>query len=414
MFRPFFAFIGYRYTRVKRKNHFISFISLTSMLGIALGVTVLITVLSVMNGFGREIRAELLSGTPNITLRGINGSLEDWKPLTEKLTQYPSIVGAAPFILGQGMLSGGDKVQGAWIKGVDPEQVSHVYPLAQHMIDGNLQDLKPGQFGVVMGRELANTLELKVGDKISIIAPEATITPAGISPRIKRFTLVGIFDISYQYNSGQVFINLEDADKMFRMHGTVSGIQMKVANELEAAAIAKKLDADLEGKYWVTDWTQEFGDFFQVLKMEKTVMMFILLLIIAVAGFNLVSSLVMMVADKQGDIAILRTLGASPKSIMGIFVAQGSIIGIVGTLIGVIAGLFMAYNVTDWVNVIQKTFDVQLVAKIYFGKSYLPSEILAMDVIEVAALTLVMSLVATLYPAWRAANIQPAEALRYE
>lgn len=415
MFRPFFAFVGYRYTRVKRKNHFISFISMSSLLGIALGVMVLITVLSVMNGFHREIRAQLLSGTPHITLRGMNGPLKNWQPLTDKLSHFPSVAGAAPYITGQGMLSGNDRVQGVMVKGIDPNQVNQVFPLADHIVDGSLKDLKSGQFGVVMGRDLANALGLGVGDKVSLIVPEATVTPAGIAPRIKRFTLVGVFAISYQYDNSQIFINLQDADKLFRLHGNVTGIQMSVNNQLQSYEVAKNIYDHFNGEYWVSDWTHEFGNFFQALKTEKTVMSFILSLIIAVAGFNLVSSLVMMVTDKRGDIAVLRTLGASRQSIMGIFVAQGSIIGIIGSVLGGIAGLFLAYNVTDWYDVLQKTFGLDLIAKdAYLGISFLPSEIHMIDVVVVTLITLLMSLLATVYPAWRAASVEPAEALRYE
>ena len=418
MFRPFFAFIGCRYTRVKRKNHFISFISLTSMLGLALGVMVLITVLSVMNGFGKEIRAQMLKGTPHITLGSTAGGLthENWLSLAEKLKNYPKILGAAPFIVDQGMLSGANsgRLQGVMVKGIDPEQINAVYPLKDHLLEGNLDALQPGQYGMIVGVSLANTLGLGVGDKISLITTDTTVTPAGLSPRIKRFTIVALSKISQIQDGSNVFINIQDADKLFRMRGSVTGVQLRIKNEMEVLELSRALYQTLGREYWIADWTQEFGNFFQTLRMEKTVMTFILLLIIAVAGFNLVSSLVMMVTDKRKDIAILRTLGASPKSIMGIFMVQGSVIGLLGTTLGVVAGLILSFNVTAWVDAIQKFFNIQLINQEFYFVSSLPSDVHLWDVISITGFTLVMCLLATLYPAWRAALVQPAEALRYE
>lgn len=416
MFRPFYIFIGFRYTHLKRKNHFISFISFTSVLGIALGVGVLIAVLSVMNGFNREIRMQMLSGTPHIVVGRIGEPLFAWRPLLKQLKNYPKIVGAAPFIFNQGMLSSADtgQVQGVLVRGIDPLQIGEVYPLAKQVKEGSLEKLRSGEFGIIIGRTLANNFGLQVGDKISLITPKASITPLGISPSIKRFQVVGIFEIGDLYDDKQVFIHLNDANKLFRLEGAVSGIQLKIGEELEAPLIAKKLSQDLKKEYWVLDWTQDFGNFFHALKVQKTVMMFILLLIITVAVFNLVSSLVMMVTDKRADIAILRTLGANRRSIMGIFVAQGGIIGFFGTLLGTLLGLFLASHVTQWVDNIQKFFNIELVSKEVYLIGFLPSEIHGADVIAIGLLTLGMAFIATLYPAWRAASIQPAEALRYE
>lgn len=432
MFRPFFAFIGYRYTRIKRKNHFISFISLTSVLGIALGVGVLIAVLSVMNGFNREIRHQMLNGTPHITVGSFSKPLTDWAGLITTLKENPKIIGATPYIAGQGMLSGlgSGQVQGVMVKGIDPVLINEVYPLAKQMKAGELQALKSGEYGIILGNTLARNYGLTVGDKVSLIAAEAAVTPAGILPRIKRFTVVGIFQIGDLYDDKQVFVHLNDADKFFRMYGSVNGVQLKVQDELNAPKIAKSLYFDLHQKlennlqtnsqninttdYWVVDWTQDFGSFFKALQIQKVVMTFILLLIIAVAAFNLVSSLVMVVTDKRGDIAILRTLGASRRSIMGIFVAQGGIIGVFGTLLGIILGLFLAYNVTGWVDKLQNTFNLELVSKEVYLVGFLPSEVHSVDIIYIGLATLVMCFIATLYPAWRAASIQPAEALRYE
>lgn len=417
MFRPFFAFIGYRYTRIKRKNHFISFISLTSVLGIALGVGVLIAVLSVMNGFNREIRHQILNGTPHITVGRLGSPLTEWSSLITTLKGNSKVIGATPYIIGQGMLSGqaSGHVQGVLVKGIDPNLINEVYPLAKHMKAGQLDSLKSGEYGIILGNALARNFGVTVGDKVSLIAAEASVTPAGILPRIKRFTVVGIFEIGDLYDDKQVLVNLNDADKFFRMYGSVSGVQVKVQDELNAPIVARDLYQDLNSGFWVVDWTQDFGSFFNALKIQKTVMTFILLLIIAVATFNLVSSLVMVVTDKRGDIAILRTLGASRRSIMGIFVAQGGIIGVFGTLLGVILGLFLASNVTSWADKIQQTFNIELISKeVYGGVSFLPTEIHSVDIIYIALATLVMCFIATLYPAWRAASIQPAEALRYE
>lgn len=416
MFRPFFAFVGYRYTRIKRKNHFISFISLTSVLGIALGVGVLIAVLSVMNGFNREIRAQMLSGTPHITVGQFGEPLTEWQNLIKNLKSNPKVLGAAPYIFGQGMLSSQTtgQVQGVIIKGIDPVLINEVYPLSDEIKVGELDALKPGEYGIILGNILAKNFGVKVGDKVSLIAAEASVTPAGIAPRIRRFTVVGIFEIGTLYDDKQAFIHIQDADKFFRQHGAVTGVQLKIKDELEAPKIARELQRDVVEDYWIVDWTQEFGSFFKALQIQKTVMTFILLLIIAVAAFNLVSSLVMMVTDKRGDIAILRTLGASRRSIMGIFIAQGAIIGLIGTIMGVLLGLFMAFNVTKWADKIQEAFNVELVAKDVYLVGYLPSEVHNIDIVYITIVTLIMCFIATLYPAWRAANIPPAEALRYE
>lgn len=421
MFRPFYAFIAARYTRVKRKNHFISFISLTSVIGIALGVSVLITVLSVMNGFNKEIRVQMLNGTPHVTVGKAEGSWVDWQPVMKMLNQYPKVMGVAPFIDGQGMLASmsTNRVQGVLVKGIDPNQINEVFPLATRMKSGDLSELKPGTYNIILGRGLANNLGVGPGDKVSLIVPEATITLAGISPRMKRFNIVGVFEIGDLYDGSQAFMHLQDADKLFHMAGGVSGLQLKVKDELEAPVVAGELYHNLNRdplvqEYGVTDWTQVFGSFFRALQIQKTVMLFILLLIIAVAAFNLVSSLVMMVTDKRPDIAILRALGASKRHVMAIFMIQGTMIGAIGSIVGMFLGLYMSYHVTGWTDALQRAFNIELVSKDVYLVNFLPSEVHAMDVISIMLLTLVMSFLATLYPAWRAASIQPAEALRYE
>lgn len=413
MFKPFFAFVGYRYTKVKRKNHFISFISLTSMLGIALGVIVLITVLSVMNGFSKEIRSHMLSVAPHITVKSVDEDLVNWQPLLSKLLAMPQIVGAAPYILEYGMVIEGAQVQPVMVRGIIPEHINQVYPLAENIVAGELHGLTPGSFTAVLGSALATVLGVQVGDKISIIAPEATISPAGMLPRIKRFTVIGIFTSGTHYDNQHAFIHLDDAAKLFRVHG-ISGVQLKIANELDARKIAREISVKFNHKFWASDWTHEYENFFEAIKMEKTVMWCILLLIICVAAFNLVSSLVMMVTDKRPDIAIMRTMGASAKSVMGIFVVQGTIIGVLGTIIGLILGLLLAANVTKLVEFIQQLFNVHFISEDVYFIGFVPSKIESQDVLMVCVFSLVLSMLATVYPALRAARIQPAEALKYE
>lgn len=414
MFNPFYIFIGQRYTLIKGKNHFISFISLTSMLGIALGVMVLITVMSVMNGFGKEIRAQMLSGTPHITLSAAKGRIAKWEELTQKLSHYPDIVGTSPYILGQAMVSTPDSVQGVLVKGIEPQVNDQVTKLQDHLIEGELNNLNAGEYGIVLGKDLALKLGLKLNDKVSLIIPEILSSPVGVSPRIKRFKVVGIFKINYFYDNSHAFVHLKDAEKLYRMGNEVSGIQIKIKDELEAPQIVKKLRKGFSHTLDFYDWTHENESFFQAIKMEKTVMMFILLLIIAVAAFNLVSSLVMMVTDKRSDIAILRTIGATPHEIMGVFMVQGSSIGLMGTALGVITGLLLAYNVTAVTNFLQNLFQVQFISADVYFINYLPSDVHLQDVLQITGLTLLLSFLATLYPAWKASNIHPAEALRYE
>lgn len=421
MFRPFYAFVGYRYTRIKRKNHFISFISLSSVIGIALGVSVLITVLSVMNGFNKEIRIQMLNGTPHITLGKMKSPWVDWRSTMQMLASYPKVVGVTPYIDGQGMMLGNDsgRVSGVLVKGIDPSQINDVYPLGTQMKHGDLGELKPGAYNILLGKTLANNMGIMVGDKVSLMVPEATVSLAGITPRMRQFKVVGIFEIGALYDSSQAFIHLDDASKLFRMQGGISGLQIKLKDELEAPSIARglyySLNADQgQQEFWLNDWTQQFGNFFKALKIQKTVMTVILLLIIAVAAFNLVSSLVMMVTDKRPDIAILRALGASRRNIMGVFMIQGTIIGTIGTVVGVLLGLYMATHVTAWADALQQAINVELVSKDVYLVGFLPSDIHTVDVVAIAILTLLMSFASTLYPAWRAASIQPAEALRYE
>jgi lipoprotein-releasing system permease protein len=414
MFRPFFVFVGSRYTRAKRKNHFISFISLTSMLGIALGVMVLITVLSVMNGFSKEIRSQMLSVAPHITFQQVDGNLKHWKSILKKLMHHPEVTGAAPYVLSYGMLTDNGNTKPVSIRGIEPAAINAVYPLEKSITAGKLTELTSGSFGVVLGIDLASALGVTLGNKITLIVPETTVTIAGVIPRLKTLRVVGIFKSGTHYDNNNIFINLADAAKILRMHGGITGIQLKVLDEIRAPQITKQLIQIFGYKYWITDWTDEYTNYFQAIKMEKTVMTLILLLIIAVAVFNLVSSLVMIVTDKRSDIAIMRAMGASRKSIMGIFVVQGCIIGVIGTVVGLALGLLLASNVTVLVAMLEHALNVKFISEDVYFIGFVPSDIRQLDVLLICVFSLIMSLLATLYPAWQAANIQPAEALRYE
>jgi len=415
MFKPLEIFIGLRYTGAKRRNHFISFISLSSMIGIALGVTALITVLSVMNGFENELKRRILSMTAHATISDVGGRLKDWQTLDSQVGGFEQILATAPYIQGEGMLTQGSRVQGTIIRGVVPSAESKVSQIATHMEEGALADLKPGEFGIVLGRELALQLRAFVGDKVTLITPQASVTPAGVMPRLRRFTVVGIFRIDMnEYDSGLAVIHLADAQKLFQYGKSVSGLRLMVKDLLQASWIAKEVGLKLGEQYRVEDWTQTHKNFFAAVRMEKTVMFVILALIVAVAAFNIVSTLVMLVTDKQSDIAILRTIGATPASIMGIFMVQGMVIGVIGTMIGLAGGLSLAANVETIVQWIERTFGVQFLSADIYYISELPSEILWSDVTSIAALSLVLSFFATIYPAWRAARTEPAEALRYE
>lgn len=413
MFKPFFAFVGCRYIKAKRKDHFISFISISSMLGIALGITVLITVLSVMNGFSKEIRKHMLSVTPHITLRSYSDNLTNWEAILNKISKYDEIKGAAPYVMAHGMLTVNGITQPSLIRGVQPDAINDVYPLQENILAGNLESLAKNSFGIILGKPLADNLGVMLGDKINLIAPEATITPAGILPRIKSLTVTGIFESNTHYDNQHAFINLDDAKKIFKVNG-ISGIQVKVNDELSARKVANSLNKFLEFKYWITDWTYEYESFFEAIKMEKTVMWCILLLIICVAAFNLVSSLVMMVTDKRADIAVMRTMGANPRNIMGIFIVQGCLIGFIGTLLGLIFGLLLATNTPEIVAFIQTLFDVQFISKDVYYIGHVPSEIESSDVIFTCLSALILSAISTIYPALKASKIQPAEALKYE
>lgn len=417
MFRPISLYIGLRYTRAKRRNHFISFISLVSMLGIALGVTVLITVLSVMNGFDYQIQNKIFAMAQQVTVSNYDGPLSNWENLANKVSQYHDVVSVAPFVNGQGMLVNSGMAAPVLVRGVVPADETKVSKIAEKMVHGSFNQLQPGQYGVVMGQKLADNLGLQVGDKVTLFTPQATITPVGELPRFRRFTLVGLFNIGGGFGSfdtGIIFINMHDAQVLYNFGNAVSGLRLKVSALYAAPKVSEALQNDFQDKYLVSNWTEEYGDFFKAIKMEKTMMFFILILIVAVAVFNLVSSLVMIVNDKRPEIAILRTLGASPRTIMTIFMVQGCTVGFIGTFLGLIGGILLALNAPNLVSGIQHLFHVQLISSSVYLVDYLPSKLEWADVWRVCLIALGLSVVATLYPAWQAARTQPAEALRYE
>jgi len=420
-FLPYELFVGWRYTRAKRKNHFISFISLTSMIGIALGVAALIVVLSVMNGFQKELRTRILGVASHLEITGSNYQLADWQRIAEFSSKQPHVSASAPYITAQGMLSYDQGVQGAIIRGVVPMAEDKVADLGRHMKVGSLNDLRPGEFGIILGADLAYALGAQIGDKVVVMAPQGQFTPTGVVPRLKQFTLVGLFQIGMQeYDSGLALIHIEDAAKLYRMGQNVSGLRLKLDDLFDAPNVAAAMSEQLNrpptpyGNYYVTDWTQQHANFFRAVQMEKRVMFIILTLIVAVAAFNIVSTLVMAVTDKRADIAIMRTFGASPGSIMKIFMVQGALIGVIGTVLGAFFGILIAMNIDTIIPFIENLFHVQFLSKDVYQISDLPSDLIWSDVTAIVMVSFVLSLLATIYPSYKASRINPAEALRYE
>lgn len=417
----FELFVGMRYTRAKRKNHFISFISLTSMIGIALGVAALIVVLSVMNGFQKDLRTRILGVASHLEITGSNNQLGDWQNIVQSSRKLPHVLASAPYITAQAMLSYGQGVQGVIVRGIQPVAEDKVAELGSHMKAGSLSDLRAGEFGIILGADLAFALGAQMGDKVVVMAPQGQFTPTGVVPRLKQFTVVGLFQIGMQeYDSGLALIHIDDAAKLYRMENKVSGVRLKLDDLFNAPAVAKAYSEQLNnlpnqfGAYYVTDWTQQHANFFKAVKMEKLVMFIILMLIVAVAAFNIVSTLVMAVTDKRADIAIMRTFGASPGSIMLIFIIQGALIGLIGTVLGAVIGILIALNIETIVPFIEGLFHVQFLAKDVYQISEVPSDLIWSDVTTIVILSFILSLLATLYPSWRASKINPAEALRYE
>ncbi|MBT8446130.1 MAG: lipoprotein-releasing ABC transporter permease subunit [Gammaproteobacteria bacterium] len=420
MYTPASLFVGLRYTRAERRNHFISFISLTSMLGVALGVAALITVLSVMNGFEEELRSRILGMTAHATVLERGRELRDWEAFIDTLKAQPRVTGAAPFIRKEGMITHRGNVNGALIRGVLPERESEVSVVAQRMVAGSLDRLEGGAYRIVLGRSLANALLASVGDRVTLIAPQPTTTPAGIVPRLRRFEVVGIFEIGmHEYDSGLALIHMDDAARLFRFDEGVSGIRLETDDVFQAPAIAREIVRNLRIEEWpgafgVVDWTQYHSNFFRALKTEKTVMFVILALIVAVAAFNIVSTLVMVVADKRAEVAIMRTLGMNRRAVMVVFIVQGAVIGLVGTLLGVLGGVSLALNVESIVPAIESLIGRDFLPADVYYISDVPSDLHVDDVLRISLLAFVLCLVATLYPAWQAAQTHPADALRYE
>ena len=408
-------FIGLRYTRAKRRNHFISFISLISIAGIALGVAALIVVLSVMNGFQKELRARILGVATHIQITGADNALAGWSEVAARARENPQVLAAAPYVNGQAMLAFGANVRGTLVRGIDPRLEAEVADIGRHMVAGRLELLQPGEFGIVLGSELARSLRAFPGERVTVIAPQGLVTPAGIVPRLKQFRVVGIFEVGmFEYDSGLALIHLADAQRLYQLGERVSGVRLRLADLFESREVARELYRSIGGDILISDWTRSHANFFRAVEIEKRVMFIILALIIAVAAFNIVATLVMVVTDKQSDIAILRTLGATPRSVMKIFLVQGVVIGIFGTALGVLGGILLALNVDVVVPVIERLLNVKFLSKEVYYIADLPSDLQRTDVIGIAVVSFVLSLVATIYPSWRASRVRPAEALRYE
>ncbi|MGH8041556.1 MAG: lipoprotein-releasing ABC transporter permease subunit [Rudaea sp.] len=413
MFRPLELFIGLRYTRAKRRNHFISFISLVSMLGIAVGVTALITVISVMNGFEQKLTDRILGMVADATISGVGESVHDWPGAVKLAYANPHVRGAAPYVEKVALLQGA-RVTGGVIRGVLPDEEAKVSEIGRKMVKGRLDALVPGSFGIVLGDELAMQLGVGVGDKVTVYTPDANVTPIGALPRFKRCTVVGIFSVGFQeYDDGLAVMNMTDAEHLFQLDGP-TGIRLKLDDKFRAWQIGDNLARELGRYYRVQDWREGHANFFSAVSMEKKVMFIILSLIVAVAAFNLVSTLVMLVQDKQADIAILRTLGISPRSVMGVFMVQGVLVGAFGIALGVAGGVALATNLPALVKWIEHVFHVEFLSPDIYYISEVPSDMHWSDVGWIAAIAFAFCLLATLYPAWRASRTQPAAALRYE
>ena len=408
-------FIGMRYTRARRRSQFISFVSLVSVICIALGMIVLITVLSVMNGFQREIRTRILGVASHVQLGGASGTLADWQSVAARAARHEQVIATAPFINAQALLTHGSAVRGVLVRGILPEQEDRVADIGRHMRNGRLENLKPGEYGVVLGVDLARALGVMQGDRVVLIAPQGQVTPAGILPRLRQLTVVGVFEVDHQeFDSSLALLSLEDAQRIFRFGDEVSGVRLKLKDLFLSRLVARDLARGLGPDIYASDWSMQHANLLRAVQIEKRMMFFVVFLIIVVAAINIVSSLVMVVTDKQADIAILRTLGAAPSGIMKIFVIQGTVIGIVGTSLGLIGGISLALNVETVVPFIETLFGFKFFAKDVYLISDVPSEVQTPDVVLTAVFSFAVSLLATIYPSWRAAKIKPAEALRYE
>jgi len=407
--------VGLRYTRAKRRNRFIGINSLVSMIGIFVGVWALIVVLSVMNGFQKEVRTRILGVASHVQITSIDNRLPDWRSIAALAAQHPRVRATAPFVQGQAMLAAGQAVRGALVRGILPEEEGKVADLGRNMRSGSLADLRPGEFGVILGADLARGLGVLPGDKVVLVAPQGLVTPAGVIPRLKQFTVAGTFEVGMvDADAGLALVHLRDAQTLYQLGDAVSGVRLRLDDLFAARSVARELMARLPQNVFASDWTRSHANFFRAVEIEKRMMFIILTLIILVAAINIISTLVVAVTDKQADIAILRTLGAAPGSVMQIFIVQGMVIGIVGTLIGAGLGIVTALNIDVIVPAIENALSIKFLSKDVYLIPELPSDLQAGDVGSIVLMALGLSLFATLYPSWRAARLNPAEALRYE
>jgi len=407
--------VGLRYTRARRRNRFIGVNSAVSMIGIAVGVWALIVVLSVMNGFQKEVRERILGVASHVQIVGADGRLEAWPRIAEQAARHPRVLATAPFVQAQAMLTSGGTVRGALVRGILPEEEDRVADLGKHMRAGHLGDLRPGEFGVVLGADLARALGVLRGDKVALVAPQGLVTPAGVIPRLKQFTVVGVFEAGIsEADAGLALVHMKDAQTLYQLGERVSGVRLKLDDLFAAREVSAELAGGLPRDVYAFDWTRSHANFFRAVEIEKRMMFIILALIILVAAINIVSTLVVAVTDKQADIAILRTVGAAPGSVMQIFIVQGMVIGIIGTLAGMALGIVTALNIDVIVPAIESAFNVKFLSKDVYMIPDLPSDLQADDVVSVCLMALALSFLATLYPSWRAARVNPAEALRYE
>lgn len=415
MFKPITLFIGLRYTRSKHRNRFVSFISLMSMFGIALGIIVLITVLSVVNGFDREIKKSVFSMVSPITVSSFLGPVENWEKLQQLMQSSPKVTAVGPFVTGQALLQNGSLNQPVIVSGIIPSGEGQVSAISQRMLKGNLADLKRGQYSIVLSQDLADRLDTSVGENIIIVTPQSDLSISNIIPHFQQLRVVGIYrEIGGGFSAKMVYLNLYDAQKIFKLGSAVTGLHANITNIYLAPQISEELQNQLPSSVRVSNWTEQLGDFFENIRLTKTMMFFIFVLIIIVAAFNLICTLVMAVKSKQSDIAILRTMGATPTMIMTIFVIQGAAIGFGGTFLGLIGGIGLAWYITDIVNGLQQILHTQFISSNIYFVNYLPSELHWSDVWIICIVAFILSLIATLYPSWSASRIQPVEALRYD
>lgn len=407
--------LGTRYLRSGQRRGFLSFITVISAIGLMLGVAVLVVVLSVMNGFESELRQRILNVTSHATLMGLEGPLPDWREARDRAQKMPGVVAAVPYIEAYGMLAAGQRLAGTQLRGIIPEEEARAVGIGRSLIEGSLDDLAPGSWRILLGESLAQELGVKVGGEVVVIAPEGSVTPTGVMPRMRRFTVAGVFRSGmYEYDRGLALLNAEDAARLFRMGDAMTGVRLALSDPLRAPELVRELALDLGGGYFVSDWTRNHANFFRSIQSAKSMLFVILSMIVAIAAFNIVATLVMVVKEKQSDIAILRTLGAGPRNILAAFVLQGGVIGATGVLLGIGVGALLATNLESLVHFIEKVFNVQFLdASVYF-MSDLPAQVSLGDVWRVAAVALLLSVLATIYPAWRAARLLPAEALRHD